>query len=172
MLIELTKVGEVYQDGKWPKVEIMYIRDGKPNKRTLVAINEAKNVVKALGSGEFKAGDMAEVEMVKSEDGQFWNWLSIKKVEKEQAAGAKTSFQAKSTYETPEERARKQVYIVRQSSISNAIDFLEKTPKATAEDVLALADKFVQYVFNGPEETKVAKKANPQEDDFKDDDPF
>src|SRR5690606_25981004 len=30
----------------------------------------------------------------------------------------------RSTYETPEERAKKQIYIVRQSSISNAIDLL------------------------------------------------
>jgi hypothetical protein len=61
--------------------------------------------------------------------------------------GATTS--PKSTYETPEERAKKQVYIVRQSSISNAVDLLsvgQKSPPAI-EAVIEAAKQFEDYVF-------------------------
>lgn len=56
---------------------------------------------------------------------------------------------ARSTYETPEERAKKQVYIVRQSSISNAVAALSvggKT-KLAANDVIEEAKKYEAYVF-------------------------
>lgn len=54
----------------------------------------------------------------------------------------------KSTYETADERAARQVMIVRQSSISNAIALL-KTEKhtPTTEDVLAVAKQFEDFVF-------------------------
>ena len=58
----------------------------------------------------------------------------------------------KSTYETPEERAKKQVYIVRQRSISNAIAFTNNNLTAlpegvTVEELLDVARKFENYVF-------------------------
>lgn len=55
----------------------------------------------------------------------------------------------KSTYETPEERAKRQVLIVRQSSLSSAIETLTagaKTPPQ-AKDVLELAQIYVDFVF-------------------------
>lgn len=54
-----------------------------------------------------------------------------------------------STYETPEERAKKQVYIVRQSSLSNALTALAigaKTPPKP-DEVIELARKYEDYVF-------------------------
>jgi hypothetical protein len=61
----------------------------------------------------------------------------------------------KSTYETPEERAKKQVYIVKQSSLSNAIALLNADgkntitggKKYTKEDVFALAQELTDWVF-------------------------
>ena len=50
----------------------------------------------------------------------------------------------KSTYETSEERAKKQIYIVRQSSISSAIALY---PKAKNEQILETAKLFEDYVF-------------------------
>lgn len=54
----------------------------------------------------------------------------------------------KSTYETPEERAKRQVYIIRQSSLTNAISVL-KTEKntPTPADVFALAQEMVDWVM-------------------------
>ena len=56
-----------------------------------------------------------------------------------------------SNYETPAERAIKQVYIVKQSSISNAIAFCAATnADPTIQGVLDIAQQFVDYVFAAP----------------------
>lgn len=52
-----------------------------------------------------------------------------------------------SNYETKEERAARQVYIIRQSSISSAIDLL-KDSKPTVEGVLNVAKQFEEYIFS------------------------
>ena len=58
----------------------------------------------------------------------------------------------RSTYETPEERARKQLYIVRQSSIGYALAFhepflaSEETP-ITIQLILSTAKEFEKFVF-------------------------
>jgi ABC-type phosphate transport system substrate-binding protein len=64
-------------------------------------------------------------------------------------SGTATTAAPRSNYETPEERAKKQVYIVRQSSISNAVDLLsvgQKSPPAI-EAVIEAAKQFEDYVF-------------------------
>lgn len=55
-----------------------------------------------------------------------------------------------SNYETPAERAQKQVYIVKQSSITAAIATLkDSTPNNfTQEDVIKTAQVYVDYVFD------------------------
>lgn len=55
-----------------------------------------------------------------------------------------------SNYETPSERAQKQVYIVKQSSITAALSFLkDSTPNNfTQDDVITTAQTFVDYVFD------------------------
>jgi len=67
------------------------------------------------------------------------------------AAPASTASKStpRSTYETPEERAKKQVYIVRQSSIGAAIELLNLmgNKKASVEEVTSIAKQFEQYVF-------------------------
>ncbi len=54
-----------------------------------------------------------------------------------------------SNYETPEERKQRQLFIIRQSSISNAIELLSvgsKVPPKTT-DVLDTAQEFVDFVY-------------------------
>jgi hypothetical protein len=56
------------------------------------------------------------------------------------------------SWETPEERALKQVYIVRQSSIANAIALLAVEGPGITPDVewvIATAKTFENYVFDG-----------------------
>jgi hypothetical protein len=55
----------------------------------------------------------------------------------------------KPSYETPEERALKQVYIIRQSSIASAVDHLKgmKGAPASADEVLFLAKRFENHVM-------------------------
>lgn len=101
-------------------------------------------------------GVVFEMEQIK--EGEFLNVKSIKpstatsKATPVAVPGNAEAYKAtphaspKSTYETPEERAKKQVYIVRQSSISAAIAYIGKA--ATIEQLLTTAKAFEAYVFS------------------------
>lgn len=104
-------------------------------------------------------GEKYSVNVVKNDKG-YNDWVSMSKGVVEQApatsttspGGFKSSATAspRNTYETPEERALKQVYIVRQSSVANAITLLlagAKTPPAV-DTVIATAKQFETYVFD------------------------
>ncbi|MDE3023215.1 MAG: hypothetical protein KGI54_15425 [Pseudomonadota bacterium] len=94
---------------------------------------------------------------VKAEkDGNFWQWTAITKgvsgatgANKPATAGSPGHTAPRSNFETPEERAQRQVYIIRQSSLSNAIATLTVGAKATpkTEAILELAEKYTQFVF-------------------------
>jgi len=94
-----------------------------------------------------KAGDVISIDKEKNDAG-FWG---VKSITKETGGTAHTPATAspKSNYETPEERAKKQVYIVRQSSIANAIALLSSNggKKNTTEEAIAVAKQFEAYVF-------------------------
>ena len=109
--------------------------------------------------------------MEKEKQGDFWNVMSIVKTDGTEevsvipqgrvAVGASSTVSKPagkvlgSTYETPEERAKKQVYIVRQSSISAAINMLSVNIPSksviSTEEVLEVAKEFEKYVFSIPE---------------------
>ncbi len=65
-----------------------------------------------------------------------------------------------SNYETKEERARRQVLIVRQSCLSTAVAFAaSRQPKGVtceAEDILVIARKFEEFVFAPPKDGGVS----------------
>ena len=106
-----------------------------------------------------KKGEVYTIEMQKNDKG-FWDWVaasiansvnagSVGSPEATTKASGSTSFTSpKSTYETPEERAKKQVYIVRQSSISAAIDTLKTDKKSpSVSEVLDVAKQYESFVF-------------------------
>lgn len=95
--------------------------------------------------------------MVKEKEGDFWN---VKGIYAEGAAPPPNPSSTKSTtdavsspaprsnYETPEERAQKQVYIIRQSAINAAIALAGVTKKTTnIKDILSTAKEFEAHVF-------------------------
>jgi len=104
--------------------------------------------------GNLSAGE--QFNMVKEKEGEFWNVKSLTAgVQQEVAlasqviagnAAAKSFASPKSTYETPEERAKKQVYIIRQSSITAALNMLGTKAKTVA-DVTSIAKQFEDYVM-------------------------
>lgn len=92
-------------------------------------------------------GQSFNMEMEK--EGDFWNVKSILPAENgapnKQEVGKTTPYTSpKSTYETPEERAKRQVFIIRQSSIASAIAL--KGQKASVEEVLKVAKQFEAFV--------------------------
>jgi hypothetical protein len=158
MQIEIVKVGKPYKEGKWGKLDIEYIRDGKNVSRKLAAVGKTADVVKVLANAT--SGEHYEIEVEKN--GEYYNWNVATKVENV-APEKKTSYQAaKSTYETPEERARKQVYIARQSSLATATNLLGVG--ADPDKVVAVAQKFVDFVMGDVQEAPPKDFENSSDD--------
>ena len=91
------------------------------------------------------------------DDNGYWQWVGI--LGEGESAPAPTGSQpgqankpttrvTGSNYETKEERANRQVMIVRQSSISSAISALTATGSIpSADDIIGLAKEFEAYVM-------------------------
>lgn len=118
------------------------------------------------GIAEANVGDTLEVEVVKGDSG-FNEWVSVQKAAssavpqvnmpgvRQEGGSPKSVPQRTWQGESPEERAKRQVYIVRQSSISAAIAALSVGAKAPlkAEDVKVLAKQFEAFVFDNTNAT-------------------
>jgi hypothetical protein len=107
-------------------------------------------------------------DVVTEKNGEFVEWVSMQKgaataAPSGQTSAATSGFAAapsravggsspRSTYETPEERAQRQVFIVRQSSISAAVAALTVGAKSAlpAGSVIEMARQFEAYVFETP----------------------
>jgi len=106
-----------------------------------------------------KTGDTFTAEVVK--EGEYWNWKSVQAggalppvADKDvPATGKATPYQApKSTYATPEERAQTQVYIVRQSTLTQAVALCSANApyfkkERTTADIIAIAKEFEAHVM-------------------------
>ena len=97
-------------------------------------------------------GDIFTVEREKNTGG-FWDWIGIKtgeNVTMNVAQKTPAAATTKGTWETPEERATKQLYIIRQSCLAQAVNTLTVPVKPGTEvspnDVLELAQTYVNYV--------------------------
>jgi len=134
---------------KWQELTMTYVSGGKTSAKKFLSFDPIFNKVK-----EFEADEQYDVNLVKGDDG-YWKWTEVTKVDSAAGAAQGVGEAARaapmvraSTYETPEERAKKQVYIVRQSSISNAIEYLNHNQKNYAiVDVVNTAKEIEAYVF-------------------------
>lgn len=91
--------------------------------------------------------------MVKEKEGEYWNVKDIIVGDAPVATSGTTKPAAqpapKSNYETAEERAKRQVYIIRQSSLSTAVAALSVgAKKVEPAEVIKLAKQFEAYVFD------------------------
>jgi len=136
--------------GSYQKAAVAYKdKDGKVTGKNIVSFVYPK-VWEAISNAV--GGDRFDVKNEKVKDN--WAWTEITKLEEGQS-GKPTSTTSvgstgtKSTYETPEERAQKQICIVRQSSISNAIEYAVGVKAVKSlEELLSIAKRFENYVFN------------------------
>ena len=86
----------------------------------------------------------------------YWQWKSFTPGAPAEAPNVPTSFKPdpskataapKSNYETPEERAKRQVFIIKQSALTAALKFAElNKEKPTVAGTLALAQEFSDWV--------------------------
>ena len=144
---------------KYQIANVIYSYNGENRTQKIMSFANPE-VFKAIQ--DVKSGQTVEVDTVKNDKG-FTNWSRVAVV----ADGSSAPAQAKagavgtptkvvgSTYETAEERKVKQMLIVKQSSISNAIDYLKgNAPDAefNVSTVLEIAQQFVDFVY-GTNET-------------------
>jgi hypothetical protein len=104
---------------------------------------------------ELKAGD--KFTMVKEKEGEFWNVKGIyaegkapvqtATIPAPAAANGGGNFSPKGTYPTAEERAKTQVYIVRQSCSSTAADLATVLKLKSKEEVVEVAKFLESYVM-------------------------
>lgn len=183
--------------GGYNQIEVAFKKDGKVDGKKLIDF-KFPEVYKAVVA--MKQGDKATVTSEKNDGDKYWTWILVSPLtgsagtteenkgadkqpeqpavdhagvdKRDQAAPAARGRVTGSNYETPAERARRQVYIVRQSSITAAIELLklqmsagETTANFDVDPVVEIARKFEAYVFE--------KEAKPLPmSDMEDDIPF
>jgi len=167
MLINIIDVGapntHAAKNGRsYQSIEVTYKDDqGQVKNKKLMSFSNPSvfNHIKDLTKG-----DQINLRTEKDAAG-YWQWIGIEG-DKTVAIETKTTPQAGgrvtgSNYETKEERAARQVLIVRQSSLSSAVELLG--PGKSVEEVLAVAKQFEDYVFA---KSTGIDAINEMEDDF------
>jgi hypothetical protein len=153
MLINIVDVGapntHAAKNGRsYQSIEVTYKNDqGQVANKKLMSFSNPSvfNHIKGLAKG-----DSLNVQTEKDANG-YWQWTGIGgdnavATENKQAAPATGGRVTGSNYETKEERAARQVYIIRQSSLSTAVELLGTGSKVA--DVIATAKEFESYVFS------------------------
>jgi len=155
---QTAKSGKPYQ-----QLEVAYKNltfSGKIESKKLMPFGAQKAAFDALANAA--TGSVFEVTVVKNDAG-YNDWTACVQaapgsINNAAVTSAKptagNAVQVKSTYETPEERAKKQVYIIRQSSLSAAIGSLSVGAKSAlkASDVIAVAEEYYAWVMQSPQD--------------------
>ena len=146
------------EKGSYQTADVAYKNNsfqGKVEGKKIMSFGATKDSFSVVSTAQ--PGQSYEVSIVKNDKG-YNDWVSMTPAAAGAASAAPTPATAKSaaanasprsTYETPEERAQRQVLIVRQSSLSSAVNTLvagAKTPPS-GDNVIALAKQFEGYVF-------------------------
>jgi hypothetical protein len=141
----------VENKGKFRMATIAYKGpDGKPDGKKIPSFAN-KEVFNTLSTAQ--QGDIFDVKSQKNAETGYWDWVEVSQAGKNTGAEAGSpravASAARSNYETPEERAKRQVYIVRQSSISAAVELakLQGETEVVESDIIESARKFEAYVF-------------------------
>jgi hypothetical protein len=170
MLINIVDVGapntHAAKNGRsYQSIEVTYKNEqGQVANKKLMSFSNPSvfNYIK-----ELTKGTQVNVTTTKDANG-YWQWTgiggdgSVATPESKPATGGRVTGR---NYETKEERAARQILIVRQSSLSSAVELLG-TGKSVA-DVIATAKQFEAYVFGS--EANPTKEVNF--DDLEDDIP-
>ena len=151
MLITINGVKFTKADKGYMVAEVDYLKDGSQEGKKIMSF-AAPNVYAIL---EGLKAFPVDANIIQRKEGKYWNWKDIEIGGKSNSGPSTPSKPAGkvigSNYETSDERAKRQVYIVRQSSVSTAVEFLKaKNPKgleASMEDVIEEARKIEAFVF-------------------------
>ena len=137
---------DVERSAKWSKAVVEYSTpEGKVEKKNVMSFAN-KDLYTTLSTAQ--PNEIYDVMLGKNDKG-YWEFTSATKATSTASAKQTTATASpKSTYETPEERALRQLYIIRQSNINSAVNLLSVGAKVVkVEDVLATAKVLEDYVF-------------------------
>jgi len=144
MRIQISMVGPTTKEAKYSWFELVYKSDGKSQKpKKIMSFNDEFKTLQ-----DAQPGDSFDVKLEKDDNG-YWQWKNVTKVEAgapEPAAAASGTTGRAGNWETPEERARRQVLIVRQSCIAQAVAWCKGNPDLSTEDVVNVAGEFETWV--------------------------
>ena len=146
--------------GSYQELEVVYKNltfQGKIESKKIMSFGAGAASFTTLSTAT--GGSVWDVSVVKNDKG-YNDWVSTSPAtgapvaEAASAAVSKAaSTTPRSTYETPEERAQRQILIVRQSSIGSAVNLLTAGAKSPPklDEVIATAKKLEAYVFGIPD---------------------
>jgi hypothetical protein len=140
---------------RYSKATVQYTWNGEARSQSIMSFSNP-SVFKEV---QELVGQTVEVETGKNDAG-FTEWRSIKRVDGGNPQGVPAASAAPATrvsgsnYETREERANRQVLIVRQSSLGAAVESLTPGAKTALDPkaVIEVAKQFEEYVFATNEE--------------------
>jgi hypothetical protein len=173
-VLNVASISAVGASGKpYTKLEVTH-KDafGKVAAKTVMPFGTQKAAFDALQGAA--ANSVWEITVVKNQAG-YNDWTGATPSTAAPAAVPSTPsnvpnakpIPTKSTYETPEERAKRQILIVRQSSLSSAVATLGSGAKVapTSDAVIALAEVFFTWVMTDPlENVNLSETLPPFED--------
>jgi hypothetical protein len=151
-VIDVTENTKKSESGRtFQQLEVAYKNEqGQPQLKKLISFSNP-NVYKA--AKEWVKGDVVNVTTVKNEKTGYWDWVGLEGDgavgETKQASASVSPAGARvtgSNYETKEERAARQVFIIRQSSLSTAVELLGQGK--SVDEVIRVAKQFEAYVFD------------------------
>ena len=156
---------DIQDKGKYKIAVIEYQnQEGRNEKKNVVSFGN-KTLYATLSSA--KQGQVFDVKLNKNEKG-YWEFTEATKSEGGNSSPTRSAASPapRSNFETPEERAQRQVFIIRQSSLSTAVNILSVGAKSIkVDDVLATAKQLEDYVF-GKAQGKEPGIATIAEDDI------
>lgn len=149
---------------KWSEIVLKYNGPQGEKEKKFPSFNDLYKEIEAL-----EVGGTYDVRMEK--DGDYFQWVAIQKVEgvapvaATKAAGASGGNTWVDRTALDRERfefdKEKQILIIRQSMIAAAVSL--GGPDAMPQDIVKIADLFVDYVLNGPGEKK--KPGRPKKEE-------
>ena len=111
-ILAVTPTTKPTAKGSYTQLDVAFKKDGKTEGKKIMSFGNSKAAFDVLKSA--KLGEQYTITSEKNQETGYWDWLEASAGSASPTVKATPTVSPKSTYETPEERAKRQVYIIRQ----------------------------------------------------------